>query len=829
MIIEKLRLKGFTGIQKGLGLDEIEIDFRNVSGLVAFDGANGAGKSTLLENLGAYNQLASREGALFRHVFLRDSEKELSFSYQGHHYKTLLKIDCDSEKSEGYIWLDGDPVVNGKISAYAKYMKDLFGSPELFYNSVFCSQNAKKLSDMTTGKLKDLFSEFLRLDRYVKFEDTAKQCANIITGKAGQIDIRITGLKEKLAGIDRTRAEIESQNRELLSLIADLDCKKAELSDYRKLIESLKEKLAQNTIILQRKADISANIGRLQKELDAEKSGAETEIEALKSKYREVSAELAKFDAVISLEAAIREAGNTEEWLNNQISDLNKIVEKLAEDISKSQTEIHMVETEAQIENQKMKDLDNDPELVQITRVILQTQNDIDNKIRNIRDLDNDPMLRDLDRITKQHNENIKKLAFRDPGCPEGENACLFIKDALAAREALPIIIAEYSERMAVVSKEREGVQSEIDILKGKNGQYERDAAMRLEDIKTAKALCAFEISKQERLIKAVKLKHLQYSGELKTTKANIQTSQKKLAEVKALSERKAELEIAITRKADIGTKLAEITESGKTLRAAWTEKELVKTTQIKELAGKRAEAEKEIKQGVDHELQIAQSNIDDAEKQVPLIEKKIQEVRGDISISNSELSKMLDAEKELVEIQGQKDMLVRNASEWTYLRNACSKNGLQALELDGAAPMITSIANELLSLAFGPLYSIKLVTQDAEGKECLDIIIIGEEGEEILLENLSGGQKIWCLMALRLSMTLLSKEKSGRSFESFFSDESDGPLDPDNAINFINMYQAFMKIGGFKSGYFISHRPACRNLAQHILVFERGKNPYWK
>jgi ABC-type multidrug transport system ATPase subunit len=77
--------------------------------------------------------------------------------------------------------------------------------------------------------------------------------------------------------------------------------------------------------------------------------------------------------------------------------------------------------------------------------------------------------------------------------------------------------------------------------------------------------------------------------------------------------------------------------------------------------------------------------------------------------------------------------------------------------------------------------------------------------------------------------MTLLSKEKSGRVFETAFFDEMDGPLDPDNSLNFIAMYQAFMKVGGFKAILFISHKPSCRNMADHILLFENGKTPSWR
>ena len=97
MRIESLRFKGFIGIQRGLGLDEITIDFRDVPGLVAFDGMNGSGKTTVLENLHPFPQLASREGALYHHCHLRDSAKELCFTYDGHSYRSLIKIDCQGE------------------------------------------------------------------------------------------------------------------------------------------------------------------------------------------------------------------------------------------------------------------------------------------------------------------------------------------------------------------------------------------------------------------------------------------------------------------------------------------------------------------------------------------------------------------------------------------------------------------------------------------------------------------------------------------------------------------------------------------------------------
>ena len=76
----------------------------------------------------------------------------------------------------------------------------------------------------------------------------------------------------------------------------------------------------------------------------------------------------------------------------------------------------------------------------------------------------------------------------------------------------------------------------------------------------------------------------------------------------------------------------------------------------------------------------------------------------------------------------------------------------------------------------------------------------------------------------MRLAMTLISKEKSGKSFTSFFADEEDGSLDGENAQNFIGLYRAFMKAGGFDTGFFISHKPECVAMADHVMIFGNGK-----
>ena len=234
-----------------------------------------------------------------------------------------------------------------------------------------------------------------------------------------------------------------------------------------------------------------------------------------------------------------------------------------------------------------------------------------------------------------------------------------------------------------------------------------------------------------------------------------------------------------------------------------------------------------EIKGKIDNEItvRIEKTDNDVAEVESTLFkdETSLNTIRASIMRFEHDLNDQKFLELDIDAANREKTKLQSDISDWTYLKNACGKNGLQAMEIDGAAPIITAFANDLLTQAFGPLFTVKFRTINEDGKECLDIIVISEDGEEILLDNLSGGQRVWVLMALRLAMTLLSKEKSGRNFETFYADELDGALDPENALNFVNMYRSFMKAGGFKDGYFISHKPECRALADNVLMFEEG------
>ncbi len=791
MKIDSLRLRGFIGIQRGLSLDEIKIDFRDVSGLIAFDGQNGAGKSTVLENLHPFPQLASRDGALFRHVFTRSAEKELCFTYAGHAYRTLLKIDAQSEKQEGYIWKDGASEVNGKISEYGKYIKALLGSPDLFFASVFCAQNSKKLSDLTTGKLKELFAEFLRLDRLQEWEGTAKQCAAIMQYKAGAVDNRLGVLSEKLAGKDALeeqdgslRQRIEFQRDDKTLLLHDLE-------EKRQTADALKDAIAKNAANVARKADLERSIARMTEDMAGEQKATEGEIEALKAKYRELMAEVQKAYSVLTYKVKIEGAAEEEKRTLADIEKLQQEIDRVSGEYEKAKEKDHAIGESLQTLRQELKDLNNDPELADIIKKIEGFEQDLSNT--------------EIWITTKTHE--TESLRLRDKDCQS--DTCPFIRSALEAIETLPRL----QENLGLIR---------VEIVAHKN-----IADQRRETLTGLKTALQEKIEKLEAEQTANGQSFLNLSGLLDGNRGKLSTARKSLESLKALSARLPEIAIAENRKQDLEIRIAEVTNSGILKRNAWTERKAILEAAI---TGERVKMGEIVIDGeATDKLKVVAAEIQAIETvRIPAIDKQIQESREKIVTIQSELARIAEAEKELAAVRDEKDRLTREISEWTYLKNACGKTGLQALEIDGAAPLITAKANELLAKSFGRTYSVKMLTQDSEGRETLDLMVIGEDGSEDLLENKSGGEKVFCLMALRLAMTLLSKEKSGLQFLTAFSDESDGALDPENALNYVAMYRSFMQVGGFENFLFISHRPECRNMADHILKFESGRSPYW-
>ena len=114
MQLLSLTLKGFRGIRDGLGLETLTLDFEALcdgAQLVAITGANGRGKSTVLDNMHPFMTMPSRVAtagaggfSYYDHVYLPESEKDLTWALEGRCYRTQVVIRLNGRRrTEAYL------------------------------------------------------------------------------------------------------------------------------------------------------------------------------------------------------------------------------------------------------------------------------------------------------------------------------------------------------------------------------------------------------------------------------------------------------------------------------------------------------------------------------------------------------------------------------------------------------------------------------------------------------------------------------------------------------------------------------------------------------
>jgi DNA repair protein SbcC/Rad50 len=197
-----LTLTGFKGIRSGLGRETITLDLESLAGdatLVAIAGANGRGKTTLLENCQPFLVMPSRAGAdglgafsYYDHVYLPESQKELTWAHRGRRYKSQLVFRLNGKRKTeaflfeqaGGVWkpvtLTDGTICDGRVETYERAVRELLGAPETFFTSVFSAQGKRPLSAYRNGEIKSLLADLLGLDSIREQGERAAQTQRLL-------------------------------------------------------------------------------------------------------------------------------------------------------------------------------------------------------------------------------------------------------------------------------------------------------------------------------------------------------------------------------------------------------------------------------------------------------------------------------------------------------------------------------------------------------------------------------------------------------------------------------------------------------------------------
>lgn len=181
--------------------------------------------------------------------------------------------------------------------------------------------------------------------------------------------------------------------------------------------------------------------------------------------------------------------------------------------------------------------------------------------------------------------------------------------------------------------------------------------------------------------------------------------------------------------------------------------------------------------------------------------------------------------------VDEQRQVLTRRRQGFRLLERALGRDGVQALEIDAAAPRVSDLANDLLRASYGPRFNVELQTiRPAEGnrkqREVFDVIVHDGDrpGGPRPIETFSGGEAVLLDEALKLALALFNAERHGVQVATLWRDECDGKLDAENARRYPPMLRRAMQVGGFRNVFYVSHRDDVIAQADAVVHVHAGK-----
>lgn len=774
MKILKLKLRGAIGIRKGLGLEEIEIDFTQFnSGIIALTGKNGGGKTTILENLHPYRQMVSREGSLQSHFYLKDSYRILTFEQDGSIYESKILIDALTGASEAYLIKDGMPVNDGKLGTYDIAIEKVLGSADLFFNSVFSGQRSKGIAELKPAERRKLFYELLNLDIYETYLEQAKKELRTNENKLAEIEGEIKALQQDQTSIEvleDQRVNLLNEQAKLINRTNDLEIKR---DDINKSIHDLKVKLQLAEERQKQQREIKEKIEILNKSVD--------------QLTREYNTKVIRY--ISEIEDNKKLIARNKKLLENRETIENKLLDKIyfTEQIETCKTFIIEAEKEHSTfqknYSEKLKQLAGHEKDV--------------NGLRN----SHSELIRDLKEVRLQVLKVTEEtsLISKVPCDEQTGSGCKFLINAYEGKKSL----TELNTRKAEL--EAREIESER-VLHDSEAKLRTDKQLIDENYQ-------LESTRLNNLISSLKNDIIKYNVKLKEVNDGNYEKLKEEAQNAENEIKMLEQNIAGTEKLLMEVNLS-FDENNKRINGEILElhKKIDNSIQekIKEISAEVASYEDDLllkKQA----LELLKKDMDKSNADVTSLDSSIEQIK-----KNEERIRKLNAEKAGIE---------NEIREWTFLTKAFDKTGIPVLKLENSGIEITTIANELLSIFENKFRIVfettKLKADKKTFKESFDINVVEEEGVTEL-SNKSGGERVWIETALRLAVSLVVRQQ-GKNIQTSFADEVDGALDLNNAHLFLEMLRNAHNKSGVHNTFFITHRPELIDLIPQRISLADG------
>lgn len=795
----RMSLNGAIGVKAGLGLDELAIDFAEIvptdAVMVAIRGDNGTAKSTVMD-LGMSPHLNPPQipGKTIDQFFDK-GERVLEWEHDGetyrntiryHHTKSQKKTDAFLHVRKGDKWqpmaLPDHTVSDGKTRTYSACLTHILGPQSVYYLSAFRAQNAPSLADYDDPK--ELMRDLLQLNDVKQYANMAheirKEMRRIYDGMRDQVE----HMKE--LEVLRDEAEVSANNLDAVISVkenhkseatmghakakAAYDEAISENRDREKLVEARAKIQRQISELTSRhdadQATLKRDIDKILHDITHEKTTTDAARAHATGDMEDIELRIKKKQLIIDQSDQIEAACKRFEELCSMISTLEEKGDELRA-LDKERTEL------------KNKKVMAHAELKNLLEQGISVKNTIDDCNRRAGYVDQVPCrgkgeysecpaLQDAMAASDQASDLGNRRQELLDGYKECKEKVASLDQNLSKYSELDSTIDKHSAAMTEANKELSEVQR-ISNLKPELQAAKDDIDLAEKQVKTIR-------ERLEILIKA----HDQ--------------------RIEFLESEKGEKEIALTNE---GVAFSNVLDSYNS--------ELEKLPPIDQIDA-MARAEKELAQA-ERELREATEKLEQA-----IATQQQRKAEHAYYKQKIEDGRALTAKAERI---------ANEIRFWGLLVDGLK--GVIDLSIEDAGPGIADYANRLLRDAYGPRFTLNIVTQRQQQNgvtvECFDISVIdADTGIESSIINKSGGESVWLDKALTDAVGLYHQDAAGVKFGTLFSDEAEDGLTAERKRQFYQMDHAALKMGGFNRRYFISHNPEAWSMADAVIDMAQYK-----
>ena len=810
MQLLSLTLKGFRGIRDGLGLNVLTLDFEALcdgAELVAIAGANGRGKTTVLDNMHPYLAMPSRASAAgaggFRYyapVFRPENEKDLVWALEGRSYRSQVVIRLNGRRrteaflfvlSDAGAWrpltLEDGTVSDGKVETYTRCVEHLCGSADTFFTSVFGAQGKRQLSDYRNAEIKTLLADLLGQEQIRELGRKAGETAKLL--KAG-----LVALRQEAAAMDSETGRLARAQSDAADAPARADQAQAAATAAALTLGEARQVYAQVTVQREQAREADARRAQLLQEREAVQAAGRTGMQELEDREKD---ELQRLDR-LTRRAAQRQAqvGQRRERLEDAQARCRALLarEHLVRNALRRLPQAErLLALRAERARQGRDQVAEWEQAKGQLRALVQRVQGIEREAGQAA-------------LQAQLLRRRLGLAAEVPcaGMPL-QGACQLLADTWEAQALIPsadAVLRRLADEKVEVERDGWAVKARVQALAKAGGQLEA-VERRLERARNRASRLALLAAKADDM-RVVRQRLAEVLAEL----SGLGDPGGEEASVEAGAEREERDAIP----AGMQAIDAQRTQQSERLRQALARLDAVLQTLPEPFEPQQ--------------LVTAATACDHA----VAAHENAQRAHIDALKQLESLQALRQQQKVLAQCQATARRRVQRVEsamgDWALLARCMSNDGLIALAIDDAGPALSGLANELLLACYGPRFTVSILTQaetaKGEKREDFDILVHdAESGEGKSVRLMSGGERVWINECLVRAVALYLAQTSERRYETLFSDEADGALDPDRKRMFGAMKREVLRLGGYRREFFVSQTPELAGMADAVIDLE--------